>query len=82
MWLPRLVQTDYWRDTLAESMRRTHARWLTRAIRAAPARSFRIPRRRVDEGGFDRLMRTRAGRDWADRWWERAFDAADKLTGR
>lgn len=82
MWLPRFVQGDSWRDSLAESMRRTHARWLTRALRTTPARMHRIPRRRVDEGGFDRLMRTRAGRAWADRWWERAFDAADEHTGR
>ena len=56
--------------------RRQHSRWLTRAIRAG-AKVPRIPIRRVDEGGFDPLMASAEGREWARVWWEEALDSPD-----
>lgn len=80
MRLRRLFFDDFWPESAAEAMKRTHARWLTRALRSPRSRSFRIPTRRVDAGGFEELVRTEAGRAWADRWWSDAMQAADDMT--
>lgn len=69
---------DSWRADPGEAMRRQHERWLSRALASPALAKLRIPRRRVDEGGFGRLVRTRAGRAWAERWWDRAFAEADR----
>ncbi|MBX3385344.1 MAG: hypothetical protein KF768_02100 [Phycisphaeraceae bacterium] len=78
MWerLERLFGSDDL-SVRAEFMRRLHSRWLTRAMRVgfvAP----RIPTRRVDEGGFDPVMRTAEGRAWAAEWWDRALSPAER----
>lgn len=57
----------------AEAIRRTHERWLTRALgtrRELP----RIPVRRVDEGGFEAMMADPAGRLMARAWWDAALE--------
>ncbi len=56
----------------AQAFRRTHERWLTRAVAAATP-APRIPVRRVDDGGFDDLTATPRGREVAGRWWRMAF---------
>jgi len=61
-------------DAKAAAFRRTHERWLTRALRGE-ARAVRIPVRRVDEGGFDALRARR--REAADRWWRRVLLRVD-----
>ena len=56
----------------AEQFRRVHERWLTRAM--ASARPIpRIPVRRVDRGGFDRLRARPGGQELAERWWALAM---------
>jgi hypothetical protein len=56
--------------------RRVHERWLTRAL--ASSRPIpRIPVRRADSGGFDRLLARPGGRALADRWWALAMSIAD-----
>lgn len=79
MRLQRLFFDDFGPGSAAETMKRTHARWLTRALRSPRSRGFRIPTRRVDAGGFDGLVRTEAGRAWAERWWLDAMQAADEM---
>jgi hypothetical protein len=37
----------------------------------------RIPRRRVDQGGFTELMRRPLARIMATHWWRRALDRVD-----
>lgn len=37
----------------------------------------RIPRRRVDEGGFSELLKQRAVRAMVDRWWNRTLELLD-----
>lgn len=60
----------------AERYRRVHERWLTRAL--ASARPIpRIPVRRVDRGGFDRLRDRPGGQDLAERWWALAMATVD-----
>lgn len=50
------------------AFRRQHERWLTLALSSGlPA--FRIPLRRVDRGGFSRLMAREGGRRRAQEWW-------------
>ena len=61
------------RRTTRERMIREHAQWLTRATRLG-YRCPRIPVRKVSEGGFARLMTSRAGRLYAAGWWESALD--------
>jgi len=58
---------------LAVRMRRTHERWLTRAL-AAEVPLPRIPARLVSEGGFARELASPAGRRWILRWWEDTLD--------
>ena len=52
-----------------------HSRWLTQALCTrigVPAP--RIPTRKVEDGGFDRLMSDPRGRRVAQQWWTSAFD--------
>ncbi len=64
--------------SIAERMRRFHSAWLTRAIRRGGGRKLpRIPVRLVSEGGFDPLMSTFEGREWAEAWWDEALGAQD-----
>jgi hypothetical protein len=54
-----------------------HGNWLSRAVAWQRERTPRIPVRRVSEGGFDGLMRTREGRAWAEGWWASAWTRLD-----
>ncbi|MEO1007303.1 MAG: hypothetical protein AAFX79_01920 [Planctomycetota bacterium] len=63
--------------SLAEAFRRTHERWLNRAIRRRRPYPV-IPAIRVDAGGFERLTGTPLGRAWADQWWHDTFRAMDR----
>lgn len=56
--------------------RRAHSRWLTRAMQAG-VKVPRIPTRRVEEGGFDPVMATTEGREWAAAWWRDALQSPD-----
>jgi len=47
--------------------------WALGDERALP----RIPRRRVDQGGFTELMRRPLARVMATHWWRRALDRID-----
>jgi hypothetical protein len=60
----------------AERFRRVHERWLTWALRTTRPLP-RIPLRREDEGGFDRMMARPGGRELAERWWTLAMAIAD-----
>ncbi len=72
--IPGLTRRPNRWETLAERARREHSHWLTCAM-ADPARYWRrIPIRRVDQGGFDRLVATPAGRRWSDGWWSRTIE--------
>ncbi|MEX2218360.1 MAG: hypothetical protein WD749_06325 [Phycisphaerales bacterium] len=61
--------------TRADLFRRAHERWLTAAL-ASPRPIPRIPVRRVDRGGFDRLRARPGGRELAERWWSLALAVA------
>lgn len=52
--------------------RAEHSAWLTHALRTR-ARYPRIPAKRTDTGGFDRLMSLPTGPMHADRWWRIAL---------
>lgn len=39
----------------------------------------RIPRRRVDEGGFSSLLGVPAARAAFDRWWGKTLDALERI---
>ncbi len=56
--------------------RALHSRWLTRAIESKKPYP-RIPVRRVDTGGFDRMMASEGGRARAERWWDLALGRVD-----
>lgn len=60
----------------AEAMCRRHSLWLTRAMER-PSRYPRIPTAPADAGGFDRVMSTPAGREWAEEWWARTLSSED-----
>ena len=71
LWTYRRLQKT------AARMRAEHERFLSAAL--APHRRYpRIPTKRVDQGGFDRLMSRQSGRKLADRWWETAFDRIER----
>ena len=56
--------------------RREHSQFLTRALLGFTSTPVpRIPTRRVDKGGFDKVMRDPRGRGAAKLWWHEAFDA-------
>ena len=62
-------------------MRQEHSAWLTDAVlsdRPYP----KIPLRRVDEGGFDRLRERPNGPERAAAWWFAAFQRMDRAEGR
>lgn len=59
--------------TFGERARRQLQRWLSAALES-PTPLPRIPLRRVDRGGFDRLMSTPRGRAAAAAWWERTLE--------
>jgi len=57
-----------------EVARRLHSLWLTQAFQSGRDRLYpRIPTRRVEDGGFDRMMSTERGRARAEKWWELAL---------
>lgn len=58
-------------------MRRLHSSWLTRAMRRG-SRVPRIPTRRVSEGGFDAVLSTPEGREWAEEFWSAALGECDE----
>ncbi len=60
----------------AAMVRRTHGRWLTRALRAGFS-APRIPIRQLEQGGFESLLRSSEGRAWAEEWWEQALQTPD-----
>jgi hypothetical protein len=59
--------------TFGERARRQLQQWLNRALESSTPLP-RIPVRRVDRGGFDRLMSTPRGRAAATAWWERTLE--------
>lgn len=65
-------------ESAGERARRIHQSWLTLAMRGEIGPFPRIPVRKVSEGGWDRIMRTPAGRRWADRWWRKTFQGMDE----
>jgi hypothetical protein len=65
-------------EPLAEVIRRAHERWLDRAV-AQCLPYPRIPRRRVDAGGYDAFLAAAGGRALADAWWARAFEIVDHV---
>lgn len=77
--MPGLGFFDRFRtETAGERARRIHQTWLTMALRGSIGPMPRIPIRRVSDGGWDALLRTPAGRRWANRWWQRAFRQMDR----
>lgn len=42
----------------------------------------RIPRRRVDEGGYSELMRFEGARELVDRWWSELMYQLERLSDR
>lgn len=56
--------------------RRVHEAWLDRALRSGRAYP-RIPLRRVDSGGFDRLRARTGGRARAEKWWGLALERVE-----
>ncbi len=62
-----------------EKARLVHGVWLTRALGIGGGLIPRIPVRRVSEGGFAALMRTREGRGWAEGWWASALTRLDDV---
>ena len=76
---PVMLWRFFSRDDLsskADAFRRTHERWLSRALHS-PTSPPRIPIRRVDEGGFDSLLSRPRGQEVAARWWRMAFARVD-----
>lgn len=62
--------------SVGEMMRNAHSAWLTEAL--ASKREYpRIPVRRVDEGGFSKLLSMKNGEELAARWWDIALERVD-----
>jgi hypothetical protein len=62
--------------SVGEMMRNAHSAWLTEAL--ASKREYpRIPIRRVDEGGFSKLLARDNGEALAARWWDAALERVD-----
>ncbi len=57
---------------LGAAMRRTHGRWLSRAV-ASPAPLPRIPTIAVRDGGFDPIVAHPDARAWAEAWWDQTL---------
>ncbi|MCC6661076.1 MAG: hypothetical protein IT437_09350 [Phycisphaerales bacterium] len=71
------------RDELSDraaAFRRSHERFLDRALRT-PWAFPHIPLRRVADGGFDRLRR-RGGQARAEQWWHMALSRLGGPGGR
>lgn len=66
---------DWWAQRGAAARRR-HAAWLAQALRT-PQRYPRIPVRPVNQGGFDPVVATPEGREWAEAWWWTTLARAD-----
>lgn len=67
-----------WRslEEIGARARREHSQYLTRAMLGFTRTPLpRIPTRRVDKGGFDKVMRDERGRRAADQWWRKAFES-------
>jgi hypothetical protein len=65
-----------WLDP-GEAARRLHSRWLTRALKGERIYP-RIPLRRVDDGGYGKMMQRPSGRAHADLWWAIALSRVDE----
>lgn len=57
--------------------RREHSEWLTRALSRGGGTLPRIPVRRVERGGFSRLLARANGLALAARWWASALARID-----
>ena len=53
--------------------------WLTWALRQ-DVNVPRIPRRRVDHGGYEALMKTAGARAAVEHWWYRTLDTVGKIS--
>jgi len=73
MWNPMANMTMLDHGRLA---RKAHERWLTKALRTGRP-STRIPTRQTKLGGFDHILLTPGGREWADKWWADSFNSPD-----
>ena len=63
------------KDLRLQMIRETEA-WVNWAL-ANSDRIPRIPRRRVDEGGFSMLLKMPGARAAIGRWWSRTLDLVD-----
>ena len=80
--MPRDVTPALLRE-LGARARKTHEDWLNRAIHEPEGTVPRIPRKRADFGGWERLLATPTGRRRAERWWEVALARVPLIwTGR
>ncbi len=68
--------------TAGERARRLHSAWLTAAVRDRSGVLPRIPTRRTDRGGFDPILESPGGRQWADGWWRDALARVDDFAPR
>lgn len=59
-------------ETRREMLRST-SRFLSRALRGGVR--LRIPRRRMDRGGFAPILRRRGARALVNRWWSRVLES-------
>lgn len=55
-----------------ERFRAEHSAWLTLAMMSG-RRYPRIPAKKVELGGYDRLLERQSGRRHAARWWQLAL---------
>jgi hypothetical protein len=69
-----VIQSDH--EDAGERARRIHSQWLTNALELEKPYP-RIPRRRVDEGGFSRLLSRANARQLIERWWSLALRRVD-----
>jgi hypothetical protein len=80
--LLRQVRSLLFRQRLLDAgarARREHSTWLTQALcTRVGVRAPRIPTRKVDDGGFDRLMSDPRGQRVARQWWTSAFEDGDE----
>jgi hypothetical protein len=63
---------------VAERFRMEHEVWLNAVLRSGREMP-RIPLRREDRGGFDRLRSRQGGPDRAARWWDLALRRAGEV---
>jgi hypothetical protein len=60
-------------EVRAAAMRLLHSVWLTKALQRG-SRPPRIPTRKVEDGGWAKLMETPEGRAWAEEFWQGALE--------